>query len=479
MQRVRIAPFIVVAAFAPSAFAQVTFSRIDVVVGPQGPPIVSYTAGVNASGEVFGTVANSSGTSFSAYRWANGPSNWLACSDFACIARASNDNADVVGIAFDPFTGVRSPSVRWRNGLLSLLANPPGSQAAEVNGVSNSGVAVGSVRVGGQERACAWDASNAPSLLTLPFGAANSSAYFVRDDGAILGVVSNDTGVCVWSNGQPQVVYAGAQTHFPAALLPNGEIFASRTNDNVNYEALSIVGGVATVLPGMGGGHTLVTEAHPDGWAVGQATLASGQPRAMQWMNGAVFELSTLVAGGTSGWVLERATAISSNGYVCGNGTFNGQRVGFVLTPTCVATNYCTSSVASNGCQPAISSTGAASATASSGFTLSCASVEGARNGLIYYGAAQANVAWAAGSSSWLCVAAPIQRMSLLTSGGTPGACDGVLSLDWNAWRFAHPGALGSPFAVGQVFHAQAWFRDPPAPKQSNLSDALTFSVCP
>jgi hypothetical protein len=57
--------------------------------------------------------------------------------------------------------------------------------------------------------------------------------------------------------------------------------------------------------------------------------------------------------------------------------------------------------------------------------------------------------------------------------------CDGVLGLDWNAFRFANPGALGSPFAAGDHVFVQAWFRDPPSPKTTMLSDAVEFSLAP
>ncbi len=140
---------------------------------------------------------------------------------------------------------------------------------------------------------------------------------------------------------------------------------------------------------------------------------------------------------------------------------------------------YCTSSLTTNGCSPAMSSSGNPSATAANGFTLTCTGVEGAKNGLFYYGTSQTAVAWGVGSSSIKCVASPVQRLGTLSSGGTAGACDGVLSTDWNAWRAAHPSALGSPFAAGLTFHAQAWFRDPPAVKQTNLSNGLTFTLCP
>jgi hypothetical protein len=53
------------------------------------------------------------------------------------------------------------------------------------------------------------------------------------------------------------------------------------------------------------------------------------------------------------------------------------------------------------------------------------------------------------------------------------------MSLDWNAFVANHPGALGAPFSAGQLVEAQGWFRDPPSPKATMLSDALEFALCP
>ena len=61
---------------------------------------------------------------------------------------------------------------------------------------------------------------------------------------------------------------------------------------------------------------------------------------------------------------------------------------------------------------------------------------------------------------------------------GSTGACDGALVLDWNAFIAANPTALGAPFAGGDSVDVQAWFRDPPSPKSTSLSNALTFVVC-
>lgn len=65
------------------------------------------------------------------------------------------------------------------------------------------------------------------------------------------------------------------------------------------------------------------------------------------------------------------------------------------------------------------------------------------------------------------------------SSGGTNGACDGSLSLDWTQYIATNPGSVGVPFAGDEIVYAQAWFRDPPSPKTTNLTDALSFDVCP
>jgi hypothetical protein len=140
---------------------------------------------------------------------------------------------------------------------------------------------------------------------------------------------------------------------------------------------------------------------------------------------------------------------------------------------------YCTAGTTTNGCVSTMSASGTPSASAASGFVLAASSLEGQRQGLVFYGVTGANVQPWGGGSSFLCVKPPTQRTPVQFSGGTIGACDGTLALDWNAFRATYPGALGAPFSAGDVVYAQAWFRDPAAPKTTNLSDALQFALFP
>ena len=141
---------------------------------------------------------------------------------------------------------------------------------------------------------------------------------------------------------------------------------------------------------------------------------------------------------------------------------------------------YCTAGTTTNGCNATMSTSGTPSISASSGFTLTTSNVEGQKQGLIFYGVSGPNaLVWSPGSTSYLCVKSPTQRTASVGSGGTVNACNGTFSIDWLAYLAAHPTALGQPFAAGRVVNVQTWFRDPPAPNTTNLSNGVQFTTCP
>lgn len=143
-------------------------------------------------------------------------------------------------------------------------------------------------------------------------------------------------------------------------------------------------------------------------------------------------------------------------------------------------TNYCTAGVSSQGCQPLLTFSGTPSATASSGFVISALPIDAQRSATFFYGiTGRQALPWAAGSSSFFCLRAPTQRTPAIGTGGTVGSCNGLASLDWNAFASSNPGALGQPYATGMMINAQCWFRDPPAPKSTNLSNGLEFYLQP
>ncbi len=140
--------------------------------------------------------------------------------------------------------------------------------------------------------------------------------------------------------------------------------------------------------------------------------------------------------------------------------------------------SYCTSGTTTNGCNATISASANPSASLGSPCTLTVSNVEGQKVGLVFYSVTGLNNApW--NGTSFLCVKAPTQRTATQNAGGLAGACDGQMVLDWNAYQAENPGALGNPFAAGMKVWAQGWFRDPPAPGTTNLSNAVELTVLP
>jgi hypothetical protein len=162
---------------------------------------------------------------------------------------------------------------------------------------------------------------------------------------------------------------------------------------------------------------------------------------------------------------------------------FNDRHWKFRLYGLCNSnpTAYCTAGTTTNGCNASVSASGNPDVAHSGACTISVANVEGQRTGILFYGLDDLIQPWCSGGggSSFLCIKPPTMRTPPQSSGGTAGQCDGTLALDWNAFQIANPGALGAPWTAGEQAYVQAWFRDPPACKTTNLSDALELTYQP
>ena len=174
-------------------------------------------------------------------------------------------------------------------------------------------------------------------------------------------------------------------------------------------------------------------------------------------------------------------TAIAGGWRAKGNTIDSGAAAVFTAPPEQGVT-YCTAGTSASGCQASISAFGVPSASAVSGFCLAATNVEGAKNGLFFYGTngRQANP-WGNGTS-YVCVVPPRWRGELLVAvGSTAGACDGSLAEDLNArWCSTCPKPAHNPGA-GALVQAQLWYRDPSSTSNqtSSMSDAIEFAVAP
>lgn len=139
---------------------------------------------------------------------------------------------------------------------------------------------------------------------------------------------------------------------------------------------------------------------------------------------------------------------------------------------------YCTAKTNSLGCTPAIGHTGTPSVAASSGFFVTCSNVRNQMSGLLFYGTQGAAAAPFQGG--FMCVALPMVRTPVANSGGSQpptNDCSGVFATDMNAR--AASGADPALTTLGNSVRCQQWSRDPGAPFNTSLSNALLYVVAP
>ncbi|MBL8802211.1 MAG: hypothetical protein JNN27_09465 [Planctomycetes bacterium] len=182
------------------------------------------------------------------------------------------------------------------------------------------------------------------------------------------------------------------------------------------------------------------------------------------------------IAAGTNTWTLTI--------YDWCTGFDNGSLVGFDLCfeAATAPIAYCTAGTTTNGCNASISANVNPNVANNAGVTIAVANVEGQKQGIYFYGIDNTGfspVPWSPGSTSFLCVKGPTQRAGSQGAGGTTNACDGAFSLNWDLFVTNNPIAVGVPFSAGDSIFVQAWFRDPPAPKTTNLSNAIEMTVQP
>ena len=141
---------------------------------------------------------------------------------------------------------------------------------------------------------------------------------------------------------------------------------------------------------------------------------------------------------------------------------------------------YCSAMTTAIGCVPSIGWSGTPSASSPSGFTVQLTGLEGEKAGIFYFGTNGSTPPWTWGTT-FQCVAPPVLRTPLQTSGGSAGQCNGSFSYDlnhhWNVFKpHTNPGA-------GTQVNVQTWFRDPANTSGLTLgtafSDALELVVCP
>ena len=170
-----------------------------------------------------------------------------------------------------------------------------------------------------------WSQANATGNMTVVGQSQNTQGFKraflwsswsgMSDLGALNGGISDATDIslngyiCGWSStGNPGEVHAVFYQSFPTSQIID--------------------------LGTLGGGISLAHSINGQADVVGTSETISGDWHAFYWDEdtGRMHDLNEFIHP-ASGWVLESANHLTDSGWICGSGTFNGRRQGFVLRP--------------------------------------------------------------------------------------------------------------------------------------------------
>ncbi len=298
--------------------------------------------GISDAGVVVGRTAGNQ-----AFQWAGGlRSEVTGPQTFAGVGLDVNSSGEMVG-AINTFSRPEGEAFLRTDTGITLVG--PANFGSQANGINDNRQVAGQYS---SQRGFVWQAGVAQDIGTL--GGTRAAASDIDVSGRVVGYA------------------ALANTDARAMLLTPEDTnndgladlwFRDHDNDQVNdlMRDLGTLGGptsVATAMNDLGAvvGHSdavggrdgfLWTEAdgmvslgrevfpngiNNSGQAVGFYRNGSGQQRAFRGTADGYVDLNSLLPE-DSGWVLEEAHAISSNGWIVGSGTLNGQGHAFLLVP--------------------------------------------------------------------------------------------------------------------------------------------------
>ena len=165
-----------------------------------------------------------------------------------------------------------------------------------------------------------------------------SEAYGINDIGQAVGMAQLDSGLIhafVYRNGTMADLgtfggpYSGA-----GGINDSGQVVGYADIDSNSSHAFLDSSGIMTDLGTLGGPDSAANGINASGQVVGYANISSNSSHAFFYTTGTgLLDLNSLISP-SSGWTLTTATAINDNGWIVGNGFYNGTSRMFLLTPT-------------------------------------------------------------------------------------------------------------------------------------------------
>jgi hypothetical protein len=270
-----------------------------------------------------------------------------------CVSNSANDNGIVVGTGATTVFGSGRLPVMWQNGVVSQLPLPVGQTLGDANSVNASGIAVGSVNAGSDQRGVIYSGGSATIITqTTANGSYFLTAFGINDSGRIVGQgidpqnAARNVGI-VYDIGQGTAFEVGALPDNNGALAfgvsNNGYVVgSSMQNQGLGLPFIwSEANGMVAIPLASGTSLGQAEGVNSSGWVVGTDGGAFAVPFLYDGTN--TYRLQDLIPG-NSGWDLSMNTSssaqgISEDGVIVGTGVHDGETHAYAMvqvapTPT-------------------------------------------------------------------------------------------------------------------------------------------------
>jgi len=253
----------------------------------------------------------------------------------------------VVGTAATTLFGSSRLPIMWLNGAVSQLPLPPGETLGDANSVNSSGVAVGSVDGGSDQRGAIYTGSGGTIITqTTSTGCFFVTAFGINDSGRVVGQgidpqnAARNVGI-VYDIGSNDAFEVGALPGFNGALAfavsnTGYVVGSSMLNQGSGLPFIwSDQGGMVAIPLATGTSEGIARGVNSAGWVVGIDASAFAIPFLYDGTN--TYRLADLLPP-NSGWDLSMNTSSSADGIsddnvIVGTGVHNGETHAYAMVP--------------------------------------------------------------------------------------------------------------------------------------------------
>jgi len=346
-----------------------------------GTPKATNPNGISSDGQVTGYSYVSGSSVYNAFLFQGGPLEdlgALAGGGFS-IGTGLNEFSDVVGYGTLAQGGTHAFLVR--NGIMTDLGTLPSGTNSAAYAINSGGTVVGySSTPNSGQRAVIFSGGTVTDIGALNDfgtpGAGISTAFAINNKGQITGSSFNvDAGIAnsfsthafLFSNGAMKDlggINAIGKGINDSGTVVGGSTVSDGTSHAVRFDGAGsyfdlgnlkcvsedpiTLGPFIAIGCQNGTGNSAAYSINNSGQIVGFSdTQTPNLEHAFVVINGLMRDLNWYIPA-NSGWVLQTATGINDAGQIVGNGTHNGVRAGYLLTPVC-ATDVSSSISATRG----------------------------------------------------------------------------------------------------------------------------------